>query len=241
MKKMLIIIAMVLLGVGFNYGASAWVYVPDYGDTGWQTYTYTAGAAGFTGTAGFVVSNAVDSGAYSELLLDNLSQGGGIQDINRGFEQVSFSGYNLVGASTANVSTSEQAVQGNTYNPTQSEHLAVIQGLYNATFNYGVTTSQFSNASGQPGTGGSILETAITLSSGAPFSFDWAFLGNDMSPWNDFALFYLKDQSGAMVFSKGLAQIGSAPAIPIPSSVLLLGSGLLGLLGLARKGKRRAG
>jgi len=43
------------------------------------------------------------------------------------------------------------------------------------------------------------------------------------------------------VFSKGLAQIGSAPAIPIPSSVLLLGSGLLGLLGLARKGKRRVG
>jgi polyhydroxybutyrate depolymerase len=33
----------------------------------------------------------------------------------------------------------------------------------------------------------------------------------------------------------------SAPSVPIPSSVLLLGSGLLGLLGLAWKGKRRAG
>ena len=110
------------------------------------------------------------------------------------------------------------------------------QGLSN-----GVYTSQFSNATGQAGTVGSILETAITLSPGGQFSFDWAFLGNDMSPWNDFALFYLKDQSGAIVFSEGLAQIGSAPAVPIPSSVLLLGSGLLGLLGLARKGKRQVG
>ena len=42
MKKMLIIIATVLLVLGFNYAASAWVYVPDQGDTGWQTYTYTA-------------------------------------------------------------------------------------------------------------------------------------------------------------------------------------------------------
>ena len=241
MKKLLIIIATVWLVLGVNYGASAWVSVPDYGDTGWQTYTYTAGVAGFTGTAGFVVSNAFDSGAYSELLLDNLSQGGGIHDLNRGFEQVSFSGYDLVGTSTANVSTWEQAVQGNTYNPTQSEHLAVIQGLYDTNFHYGVTTSQFSNATGQAGTVGSILETGITLGAGAPFSFDWAFLANDMSPWNDFALFYLKDQSGAIVFSEGLAQIGSAPAVPIPSSVLLLGTGLFSLLGLGWRGKRRVG
>jgi hypothetical protein len=241
MKKMLIIIATVWLVLGVNYGASAWIYVPDYGDTGWQTYTYTAGVAGFTGTAGFVMSNAFDSGAYSELLLDNLSQGGGILGENRGFEKVSFSGYDLVGTSTANVSTSEQAVQGNMYNPTQSEHLAVIQGLYDTIFHYGVTTSQFSNASGQPGTGGSILETAITLNPAAPFSFDWAFLAGDMSPWNDFALFYLKDANGAIVFSEGLAQVGSAPAVPLPSSLLLLGSGLCGLLGLGRRVKRRVG
>ena len=60
------------------------IYVADYGDTGWQTYTYTAGSEGFTGTVGFVVSNALDKSAYSELLLDNLSQGGG--GINPGFE-----------------------------------------------------------------------------------------------------------------------------------------------------------
>ena len=46
MKKLLIIIATVWLVLGLTYGASAWIYVPDYGDTGWQTYTYTAGPAG---------------------------------------------------------------------------------------------------------------------------------------------------------------------------------------------------
>jgi hypothetical protein len=234
MKKMLIIIATVLLVLGFNYGASAWIYVPDQGDTGWQTYTYTAGSGGFTGTAGFVVSNVIDNSAYSELLLDNLSQGG---EGNPGFETGNLSGYTLVGTSFANVSDSVTAYSYTTYTPTAGYYFADIQGVYN-----GVDTSQFSNATGQVGTVGSMLETGITLVTGAPFSFDWAFLGNDFSPWNDFALFYLKDpSSGAIVFSEGLAQLGSAPEVPIPSSVLLLGTGLLGLLGLAGKGKRRGG
>jgi hypothetical protein len=230
MKKVLIIIATVWLVLGLNYGASAWIYVADQGDTGWQTYTYTAGAAGFTGTVGFVVSNVIDNYAYSELLLDNLSLGGG--GTNQGFELGNLTGYTLVGTSFATVSTSETAVNYTTYSPTQGDFLAVIQGLYN-----GVATSQFSNASGQAGTVGSILETEITLAAGGTFSFDWAFLGNDFSPWNDFALFYLKDQNG-IVFYEGLAQIGTP--VPIPASLLLLGSGLLGMLGLARKGKKPA-
>jgi len=85
MKKMLTIIATVWLVLGVNYGASAWIYVPNQGDTGWQTYTYTAGPTGFTGSAGFVVSNVIDDWGYSELLLDKLSQGGqGTRDSNRG-------------------------------------------------------------------------------------------------------------------------------------------------------------
>ena len=141
-----------------------------------------------------------------------------------------------MGPSFANVSASETAVKGKEYSYTEGDYLAVIQGLYT-----GVSTSPFSNGSGKAGTVGSILEREITLAAGATFSFDWAFLGYDISSWNDFALFYLKDQTGAIVFSKGLAQIGSAPAVPIPSSVLLLGTGLFGLLGLGRRGKRRVG
>jgi hypothetical protein len=37
MKKILIIVAKVLLVVSFILGGSAWIYVPDRGDTGWQT------------------------------------------------------------------------------------------------------------------------------------------------------------------------------------------------------------
>ena len=68
---------------------------------------------------------------------------------------------------------------------------------------------------------GSILETDITLGPGEIFSFDWAFLGNDQSPYNDFALLYLKDlESGAIVFTMGLAQVGSGP--PPQAAIRLL-------------------
>jgi hypothetical protein len=234
MKKMLTIIATLLLVLGFNCGASAWIYVPDQGDTGWQTYTYTAGPEGFTGTAGFVVSNVIDDWGYSELLLDKLSQGGG--GTNRGFELVNLWGYDVLPSSAfADVYPSRTSALGVVYNPTEGYFLADLMGLSS-----GMDTSGFHNATGEAGTVGSMLETGINLEAGAKFSFDWAFLGNDKIPYNDFALFYLKDpNSGAIVFSEGLAQIGSP--VPIPSSVLLLGSGILGLLGLARKGKRQVG
>jgi hypothetical protein len=234
MKRLLIIMGTVLLVLGCNCAASAWIYVSDQGDTGWKSYTYTAASGGFSGSAGFVVSNVIDNYAYPELLLDNLSLGGG--GTNKGFELGNLTGYNLVGTSFATVSTNETAINYNVYNPTQGDFLAVIQGLYN-----GVTTSQFSNTSGQAGTVGSILETPLTLTPGTTFSFDWAFLGNDFIPWNDFALFYLKDANGAIVFSEGLAQIGSAPVVPLPSTLLLAGCALCGLLGLGRRGKRRVG
>jgi hypothetical protein len=76
MKTLLIVIISVLLAPGLSYGGPALIYVPDRGDTGWQTYTYTAGPEGFSGTAGFVVSNVLDTSAYSELLLDNLKGAG---------------------------------------------------------------------------------------------------------------------------------------------------------------------
>jgi hypothetical protein len=219
MKKILFVIISVLLASGLSFEAPARIYVPNQGATGWQTYTYTAGPEGFTGTAGFVVSNVKDNSAYPELLLDNLSQGGG--GTNQGFELGNLTGYILAsdssGTSFAMVSTAATAISGNTYVPTQGDFLLVLQGISN-----GVPTSGFPNATGQIGTVGSILETAITLAPGEKFSFDWAFLGNDFSPYNDFALFYLKDpQSGAIMFIDLLAQIGS-PKFPIAAILLLL-------------------
>jgi hypothetical protein len=238
MKKLLIVIGTVLLVLGFNFAASAWVYVPNQGDTGWHNYAYTVGSGGFSGSAGFAVSNVIDNYSYPELLLDNLSLGG--EGTNQGFELGNFTGFNslsdTMGTSFGNVSTSATSYSYTTYAPTEGYYFASLLGLYN-----GVTTSQFSNATGQAGTVGSILETALILTPGTTFSFDWAFLGSDYSPWDDFAMFYLKDQSGNIVFSEGLAQIGSAPAVPLPSTLLLLGSGLCGLLGLGRRAKRRVG
>lgn len=232
MKKMVLVgLVLCILGsIGFN--AEAWVYVPDQGDTGWQTYVYNPGPAGFTGTAGFVVSNVIDNCAYPEFLLDSLSNGGGV---NRGFELGNYTNFSLLGASDG-LATSfpVTAVSYNVYQPVQGDYLSYQRALAN-----GVSTAAFFNANGQPGTVGSILETAITLAPGEPLSFCWAFLGNDFSPWNDFSLFYLKDQAGAIVFSDGLGQIGSPPAVPIPSALVLLSSGVLGLLGLGVRSRRR--
>lgn len=224
MKRLMVIIAAALFILGANYEASAWIYLPDYGDTGWQTYTYTASQA-FSGTAGFVVSNAIDNAAYSELLLDNLSQGGG--GTNRGFELGNFTGYDLMGASYAEVSTWKMSYTGNLYYPTMGEFFSDQLGL-----TPGTDTSDFYNGTGQAGTIGSIMETPVTLSTGSQFSFDWAFLANDS--YNDFALFYLKDNYGNILFSDGLAQVGSPAPVPLPSSLLLFASGILGLLGLKR-------
>jgi hypothetical protein len=223
MNKILIVIISVLLAPGLSFGAPAPIYVPNQGTTGWKTYTYTAGPEGFTGTAGFVVSNVKDKSAYSELLLDNLSRGGG--GTNQGFELGNLTGYVLAsdksGTSFAMVSPSAKTISGNIYDPTQGGFLIIIQGLSS-----GVSTSGFRNATGQIGTVGSILETAITLAPGEKFSFDWAFLGNDLSPYNDFSLFYLKDpHRGAIVFSELLAQIGSPPRVPIAAILLLLDVG----------------
>jgi hypothetical protein len=56
MKKIFFVGLVLLILGSIGVDARAWVYVPNQGDTGWQTYVYTAGTNGFTGTAGFVVS-----------------------------------------------------------------------------------------------------------------------------------------------------------------------------------------
>jgi hypothetical protein len=209
--------------------AGGWVFVPDIGETGWRTFSYTAGSQGFSGTAGFVVSNVIDDSAYSELLVDNLSHGG--LGSNRGFEARNYSGYNLLGDSAGEVSPWVLAESGNVYTPTQGDFLS-----HQFSLAPGVSTAAFLNAHGQAGTSGSVLETDISLIPGEIFSFDWAFLARDFSPWNDFSLFYLKDDQGIMVFSQGLGQIGCVPA---PSTVLLLGTGILGLMGLGWRTRKR--
>lgn len=209
MKIKVIICIMMLLTLVFNVSgwALAWVYAGNNGDTGWRTYTYVAGPDGFTGTAGFVVSNVLDDSAYSELLLDNLSQGG-LE--NRDFEKGNYSGYQLLGDSYGEVTDSlVQAVSGRIYTP-QGEFMSRQLSLAP-----GVDTSRFINAKKVAGTSGSVLETAISLKPGEAFSFQWAFLGGDRTPYGDFSLFYLKDAAGSLVFQHGLGQVGAAPCPPL--------------------------
>lgn len=201
MRKLIAFGIMFLSILGFHCEALAWVRVPDKGDTGWRNYSYTAGSQGFSGTAGFVVSNVIDNSAYSELLLDNLSQGGAG---NNDFEQGTYSGFNLLGDSCGEVISSfVMAVSGNIYTPIQGDFMS-----HQFCLAPGVDTSAFRNSYGQPGTSGSILETAISLAPGERFTFDWAFLAGDQSPYRDFVLFYLKDGQGKIVFTDGLAEIG---------------------------------
>jgi hypothetical protein len=129
------------------------------------------------------------------------------------------------------------AESGTLYYPTEGDNMS-----HQFALTPGIGTSAFRNANGQAGTIGSILETAISLAPGERFSFDWAFLGRDFSPWNDFSLFYLKDGGGNLVFFDGLAQIGAGPVpapVPIPSGLLLGGTGLIGLWGLGRRALKK--
>lgn len=204
----------------------AWVFVTDYGDTGWQTYEYKAGPEGFTGKVGFVVSNVIDQAAYSELLLDNLTTASGSSNFS--FELGNYTNFSLQGESFGEVTWSARAYNGTVYSPSQGEFFS-----HQCCLDTGVSTAAFKNAFQRVGTIGSILETDISLSAGDRFTFDWAFLAGDQGPYDDFALFYLKNPTGKIVFIGGLAQIGNAPAKPpLPPIIGILGSGLLSLRGL---------
>ena len=213
MKRVVLLLSFILALCLCNSGpATAWVFVTSYGDTGWQTYTYTA-TSNFTGTAGFVVSDHGDMVVQSYLFLDNLSHGGGGN--NQGFELGDFTGYTLSGSGT---------VTGPTlgYSPTEGNYMAL---LYSVDEDSGVSTAGFLNYFGNPGTDGTLLETTITLAAGETFSFDWAFKTDDYWPFQDFSKFYLRDNCGTIVFEDGLGQL----YVPVPGSLLLLGSGLLGM------------
>lgn len=189
MKK-LFFIGLLLLILGSMGGkAEAWVFVPDEGDTGWQTYVYNPGPGSFSGTAGFVVSNVIDPSAFSELLLDNLSHGGGGD--NRSFEVGNYSNFTLLGDSYGEVtSVPVMAPSFNEYKPVQGVCMS-----HQFALGPGISTAAFHNADGQAGTIGSILETAFSLAPGESLSFSWAFLGNDSSPYNDFSLILCEESS----------------------------------------------
>ena len=216
MKKNICLTLMIIAVLGIAAPASAWVTTNF--DTGWQTYSLTAGPSGFTGTAGFVVSCQGGLSLNSYLLLDNLSQCGQVG--NESFETGTYAGYSLVDLPVGHGISYGFALTGpiDGYYPTAGNYMSVQ-------ISQSENTNGFLNAYGSPGTVGSILETAISLTAGQQFTFDWAFLAGN---FGDFSLFYLKDSAGNVIFQDGLGQAKEVPA-PTPATALLFGSGLIGL------------
>lgn len=218
-KKRILVFVMILT-FGLSVPAWAWLYVGPLGDTGWRTFTYTAGPSGFSGYAGFLVSNQGDNAMDSWLLLDNLSHG-----TNPGFETGNYEGYTLLWTSDGEIINDPiTAPSGNSYGPTEGSYMSYQRS-------FGANTSGFSNAFKQPGTNGSILVTALTLEAGESFTFYWAFITWDdptvfPGVGNDFALFGLSDGTN-IVYQAGLARV-----VPVPTTLLLFGSGLLTLAGI---------
>ncbi len=218
--------------------AQATFMVPSFGETGWQPYSYTS-ATGFTGTANWLVANTLDMAVDSVLLLDKVSQNSAG---NLGFETGDYTGFDLGQGSGAAVVSSYTSNQGKVYLPTQGSYFSSQYTYYSYPYN---DASAFTNYTGDAGTDGTFLSTPVTLSAGGKFSFNWAFLANDYTPFTDFAAFFLTDSTGKMLGYDVLAQIGPVASVtqvgvaatPITSSALLLGTGILGLVGLRRKFK----
>ena len=213
MQKKLCLAVMMVAALGIMPApASAWVFT--HGDTGWQTYSYTAGPSGFTGTAGFVVSCQGGLAINSYLLLDNLNQCGYAG--NESFETGTYVGYTLVDLPVGHGISYGFALTGpiDGYNPSAGKYMS-------AQISQSENTSGFHNSFGTPGTIGSMLETAIRLTAGQQFTFDWAFLAGN---FEDFSLFYLKDSAGTIIFQDGL---GQQVPVPMPTAGLLFGSGLM--------------
>lgn len=209
--------------------AFATLYVPDYGSTGWQQYSHTF-SAGFTGTVVLGVSDQADEFLSSQLLLDNL---GGTAVLapqsvtNQGFEQGDFSGYAATSGSAAVVSSF------GSYNPTEGGQMALLDSVDGDS---GVSTSLYLNTQGNPGTDGSLISFDITANAGDTLTFDWVFSTDDYAPLGDFAFISLVGTGAANGHYEVLAEI---TPVPVPAAVWLMGSGLLGLAGVARRSQQK--
>lgn len=208
--------------------ANATVFVNDFGTTGWRNETITFDQP-FSGTVTIGVSDEGDSIVDSTMLVDKISLNGSLIP-NGGFETANIDGFSTVGDVTI---ASSNTTSGIFARPTEGDYMAVLGGEGTA------DTSGFTNTAGEAGTEGSLLKFFLNTDSGASLSLDWNFLTGDYDPFNDFGFIFAKfdavgtDRDQYIV----LAEIEGAEMnpIPLPASAWLLGSAILGLLGMKRK------
>ncbi len=237
--------------------AFAWVDVPDYGDTGWHTYSHTFNSD-WTGAAGFLVSNYGDGqgDTYSSplLLIDNLkatdSSGASLNAFaNPSFETGDLYGYGSYG--DVGVETYDNAFDPNTNSWDGTEYLPT-DGSYMAYLCADDTNADIQSWLGSSAgilsesTNGAIMyldnpdtNGLLSFDAGDTFSFDWAFIGDDYYPYQDFSLFIhtLGDDQESIGYDE-LGRIGngcSNSPVPEPPSVMLLVIGFAVLLYRTRR------
>lgn len=229
--------------------------------TGWQETTYTFNSM-FSGYAVFGVSN-VNSSDNSKLVLDKIT--GSDTSIffpdgttNLGFEDVDFSGF---GSSDTDGNTDDGSVSlvdNNTSNgvfdatfndvrDVNNNYIGTvdvlpIDGTYAAFLDsFGENTSGFQNENDTSGTTGSYLYLELDADSGDSFTFNWNFFSDESFDValseGDFAFFRLVDRNDPLdttspIHHETLAQVG---VVPLPPAVWLFGSGMIALVGIARR------
>lgn len=217
MTKIRMLLAALVVSAGLcPTSAQAVMLVYSYGETGWQTFSYTF-TSGFSGYLGIGVSDQGNALNSSQVLIDNLQGMGPVA--NSGFELGNFSGYTLAG--TGSVVSTANSYAGNVYNPTEGGQMALLTAD-------GISMSMFG------GTDGAGIVYGITAGIGDKVSFDWAFLAQDALPYEDFSFLVAFSATGQPVQYESLARISH---VSEPAPVALIG---LGLVGFAMARRRKA-
>ena len=228
--KRLALAAATAAALGAAPAFAATLYVPSFGSTGWQQYSYTFSSA-FAGSVTLGVSDQDDEFLSSQLLLDNLGGSAFASpqlSANRGFEQRNTAGYVVAPGSSASAVSSFGS-----YNPTEGGQMALLDSVDGDS---GVSTSLYLNSQGNPGIDGALISFAIFANAGDTLTFDWVFSTDDYASLGDFAFISLVGAGPANGHYEVLAEI---TPVPVPAAVWLMGSGLLGLAGVARRSQQK--